>query len=44
MAEEAQIRPDADMDGIVDATEVLRDRAEVYAEQLATFGDVAAAA
>ena len=36
MANESQVRPDADMDGILDATEQAQDRAEVYAEQLAT--------
>lgn len=36
MADSAQIGPDADMDGIVDATEGTQDRAEAYAEQLAT--------
>lgn len=36
MADGHTIRPDADMDGILDATEAARERAEVYAEQLAT--------
>lgn len=36
MADSAQIGPDADMDGIVDATEGTQGRAEAYAEQLAT--------
>lgn len=36
MAHDKTIQPDADMDGIVDATELRRETAEVYAEQLAT--------
>lgn len=36
MTDDAVIRPDADMDGIVDATEGAQNRAEMYAEQLAT--------
>lgn len=31
-----QRSPDADMDGILDSTQYVRDRAEAYAEQLAT--------
>lgn len=36
MAYDKTIKPDADMDGIVDATELQRETAEGYAEQLAT--------
>lgn len=36
MVNQQVISPDADMDGILDATENQRERAEVYAEQLAT--------
>lgn len=36
MADDRVIGPDADMDGILDATEGQQNRAEVYAEQLAT--------
>lgn len=36
MADKQVSRPDGDMDGILDATQDVRERAEVYAEQVAT--------
>lgn len=36
MANKQDIRPDADMDGILDASESQHERAEAYAEQVAT--------
>lgn len=35
MANEKRVMPDTDMDGIVDASEAIRERVEEYAEQLA---------
>ena len=36
MVHEGRVSPDADMDGVIDATEHVRERADAYAEQLAT--------
>ena len=36
MADEERNRPDADMDGVIDTTQNVRDRVEVYGDQLAT--------
>ncbi len=36
MTDDRRILPDADMDGVIDATENMRERVEGYAEQLAT--------